>query len=191
MWVYDQTTLAFLAVNNAAVRRYGYTADEFLKMDLLDIQSSQDSEHRSRAPGPASELRTIGTAHHRKSDGTVISVEIIEHPIEFDGRPSALAMPRDVTEQQAAEYALKKSREQLQLAFEAANEGLWDWNVETGEGYFSPRYFMLLGYEPGEVATDHEGWRQLVHPDDLPALTQRREEQIVRQNGAFVLEYRM
>ncbi|MEO8371694.1 MAG: PAS domain S-box protein, partial [Candidatus Solibacter sp.] len=192
MWVYDQATLAFLAVNNAAVRRYGYTADEFLKMELRDIQWPEDIEHlMGWTREPAAELRTEASLQHRKRDGTIISVEIIEHPIKFDGRPAWLAMPRDITEQQEAESALKKSREQLQVAFDAANEGLWDWNVETGEGYFSPRYFMILGYEPGELPTDHEGWRNLVHPDDLPVITQQREEQIGRQNGAFAIEYRM
>ena len=192
MWVYDQATLAFLAVNNAAIRRYGYTEDEFLKMDLRDIQSPEDIEYLlGLTREPATELHTEGSLRHRKSDGTVISVEIIEHPIKFDGRQSALVIPRDITAQQEAEIALQKSRERLQLAFDAANEGLWDWNVETGEGYFSPRFFMILGYEPGEVATDHEAWRSLVHPDDLPAIAQQCAEQIGRQNGAFAIECRM
>jgi PAS domain S-box-containing protein len=192
MWIYDQTTLGFLAVNHAAVRRYGYTPEEFRGMTLRDIRPPEDLDRLLEAVRlPATDLHSAGPWRHRRRDGTILIVEIIEHPITFDGRLAALAMPRDITEQQASESALQQSRERLQLVLDAANEGLWDWNVTSGEGYFGPRFCKILGYEPDELASDHESWRKLVHPADLEPLAAKRAEQIRQNAGAFVIEYRM
>lgn len=56
----------------------------------------------------------------------------------------------------------------LEAALDALSDGLWEWNLETGEVYFSPRYYSMLGYGPGELPPAYETWRALVHPDDLP-----------------------
>jgi PAS domain S-box-containing protein len=119
-----------------------------------------------------------------------MTVEISEHPITFDGRAACLVIPRDITSEQAALAALKLSQERLQFALDAANEGLWDWDVKTGGGYFGPRYCELLGYAPTELPTGHQSWRSLVHPDDLSRITAERAEQIGR-SGSFQTEYRM
>jgi PAS domain S-box-containing protein len=77
----------------------------------------------------------------------------------------------DITGRKRVEEALLDSRERLQLALDAANDGLWDWRLDTGESYFSPRYYTMLGYEPGEFPASFESFSKLLHPDDLAALT--------------------
>ncbi|MEH1941537.1 MAG: PAS domain S-box protein [Nostoc sp.] len=67
-----------------------------------------------------------------------------------------------------AEIALKKSEERLQLALEASGDGLWDWNILTGEVYYSPLYLKMLGYNFDEFPQNFSTWERLVHPDDLP-----------------------
>lgn len=84
---------------------------------------------------------------------------------------------------------LEKS-ERLDLALNAANDGLWDWNVETGEAFFSPRYYTMLGYEPGEFPPSYASWRSLLHPEDVD-----RAEEVVNRSVAlsafFETEFRM
>jgi PAS domain S-box-containing protein len=192
MWIYDQATLRFLAVNHAAIKHYGYSQDEFLSMTLKDIRPPEDIERLlASTSAPTKDLHSEGPWRHRRRDGAILIVEIIEHPLTFDGRAASLVLPHDITEQQASQSALRESRERLQLVLDAANEGLWDWNVTTGEGYFGPRYCTILGYPPGDLASDHQAWRSLVHPNDLEAVTEKRAEQIRQNGGAFVLEYRM
>ena len=72
----------------------------------------------------------------------------------------------DVTEQKLAEQRLRDSEERFREAMEATSDGLWDWNVETGEVYYSPAYFRMLGYEDGDHAPNLESWADLLHPDD-------------------------
>jgi len=63
-----------------------------------------------------------------------------------------------------------KSERRLNLALESANEGLWDFAPRTGHIYYSPRWFGMLGYMPGEFPDTFETWSTLTHPDDLPLL---------------------
>ena len=59
------------------------------------------------------------------------------------------------------------SQERARFALEAARDGLWDWNAETGEAYFSPRYIAMLGYTPEEFPQTPDSWLSRVHKDDL------------------------
>lgn len=65
--------------------------------------------------------------------------------------------------------ALKISEERFQLAMQAAQEGLWDWNILDDSVYYSPGYWAMLGYEPGEKEESHASWVSLLHPDDKVA----------------------
>ncbi len=75
-----------------------------------------------------------------------------------------------------AEEELRLSREQFALAIEATNDGLFDWDMITGQAYFSPRYYTMLGYDSGELPASYETWQQLLHPDDLA-----HAEKIIKQ----------
>jgi len=69
-----------------------------------------------------------------------------------------------------AEAALRASEERLSLAFDAANDGLWDNDLRSGSFYASPRYADMLGYRSAEMPTDLDGIRRLFHPDDAEHL---------------------
>ena len=108
MWVYDSKTLRFLAVNEAAMRHYGYTRQEFLAMTITDIRPREDvekllSDLQSRG-GPGSPVP--GTWRHRKKAGTLIDVEITAGKVMFEGRPAALVLSHDVTERLRLEERL-------------------------------------------------------------------------------------
>jgi two-component system cell cycle sensor histidine kinase/response regulator CckA len=99
-WVYDEETLRFLAVNDAAVRQYGWTREEFLSMKITEIRPSADVDavlagirDGSSFGSPARE-----TWRHRLRDGTLIDVEISAGRLQFEGRSAALVVARDVTE---------------------------------------------------------------------------------------------
>jgi two-component system sensor histidine kinase/response regulator len=69
--------------------------------------------------------------------------------------------------QQITEERLRDSEERFQLATQAADEGLWDWNLRTGEVYMSARWKALLGYQDDEIPNTLESWTNRVHPGDL------------------------
>jgi diguanylate cyclase (GGDEF)-like protein/PAS domain S-box-containing protein len=110
MWVYDRSTLRFLAVNDAAVERYGYSRAQFFGMSIADIRPVDDVADllyslEETAP------RTITAAQrrwrHRRHDGSVMIVEISSHRQTFEGRDAQMVLVSDVTERARLEDELR------------------------------------------------------------------------------------
>jgi PAS domain S-box-containing protein len=74
----------------------------------------------------------------------------------------------DITDRKRAEIEVRRSEERLALVLEATGSGAWDWNIATGEVYFSPYWLASLGYDPAQVPRTVAFWEQLVHPEDMP-----------------------
>ena len=110
MWVYDLDTLAFLAVNNAAMHHYGYAREEFLGMTIKDIRPPEDLpslQNNLMASEGKESIDVAGGWRHRKKDGVIIDVEITSHALLFAGRRAKLVMAIDITERKRAEEKLK------------------------------------------------------------------------------------
>ena len=111
MWLFDEQTLGFLAVNDAAIAMYGYSRDEFLAMTLEEIRPHEDIEALHLAV--ADQGRTYvdaGVWRHRKKDGTVLDVEVSSNAVEFAGRPARAVLARDVTDQRRLEEQLRQAQ---------------------------------------------------------------------------------
>jgi PAS domain S-box-containing protein len=116
LWLFDRETLRFLDVNEAAVRNYGYSREEFLGMTIEAIRPSDDvSALRDRLQAGQPGLHAPTLWRHRKKDGTVIDVEITSHDVDLHGRPTRLVSAIDVTARKRAEDALR-ARERQQAA---------------------------------------------------------------------------
>lgn len=87
--------------------------------------------------------------------------------------------------------ALKMSQERLSLTISAVNDGIWDWNVQTGDAYFSPQWYTMLGYEPGEMPASYATWRSLIHPDDISQTEAKIQDHITQNIPRYTVEFRM
>ena len=168
-WVYDRTTLRFLEVNEAAVRSYGWTREEFLAMTLPDI----------RPPGEQATLQAsvaritfgavnAGSTVHCNKQGQRRQVEISSYPLEFDGHDARMVLVHDVTERYDAQEALVRSEqkyrslvEQLQDVFFRTDEnGMWT--------FLNPAWTALTGRDVAESLGTH--FLSHVHPADCATL---------------------
>ena len=120
-WVFDIETLAFLEVNQEAVRHYGYSREEFLAMTLRDLRSAEEMPKLQESLNslPAGIARA-GVWTHRKKDGSLIRVEVFNYPVMFHQRPARLALINDVTERQEREEMLKETSRLSALTESAA-----------------------------------------------------------------------
>ena len=120
-WVYDAETLAFLDVNDAAVRHYGYTREEFLAMSIRDIRPPAEVPRMlavAQAPHPTG--GSHGIFHHRTRSGEIIEVEVFLRDVQYEGRRAVIAVVQDVTERRRAEAALLEASRAAAAARDAA-----------------------------------------------------------------------
>lgn len=94
-------------------------------------------------------------------------------------------------QQQMIETAHRKSEERLQLALEASELGLWDWHLATGKIYRDWQWQNILGYSESEVDQHQLINNQLIHPEDLPAVTSALNAHLQGETAVYEMEFRM
>lgn len=115
IWVYNEDSLAFLAVNEAATRIYGYSRDEFLSMTADDIRPREDIPTLIiKNTDDQNELVISSPWRHKTRDGKTIYVELSSHPVVFDGKNSKLVIVNDVTERKILDEKQQRLHASLQ-----------------------------------------------------------------------------
>lgn len=107
------------------------------------------------------------------------------------GIDGALVVHLDISERKRAEMLLRDSEERLRLALEAANAGLWDREIRTGQTYFSPEWKRQLGYGQDELPGLWRTWEDLLHPDDRERALSLTEDFLADRVPHYDLEYRL
>jgi PAS domain S-box-containing protein len=135
-------------------------------------------------------LETIEVAP--RQDGTIGDFWVYKFPVPDESEQILVGgVAIDVTLQHQAEEALKFSEERLQLALEASGDGLWDWNLETGEVYLSPNYQKMLGYAPNELTINISIWEKMIHPDDKSWVLERLQNHWKDSSIQYSFDYRV
>ena len=116
IWVYDESTLRFVAVNEAATRTYGYTREQFLAMTVHDLRPKEDIPALLIKNAQDQELVISSPWRHHTNDNRIIYVELSSHPIVFDGRNSRLVIVNDVTERKLLDEKQQRLHASLQLS---------------------------------------------------------------------------
>ena len=147
MWVYDLETRRFLAVNNAAIQRYGYSREEFLTMTIEDIRPSEDVQIlRKYLENSNPHFNQAGEWRHQRKDGTIITVEITSNRLDFEGRRAVFVLAQDITERRAAETALRESEDRYRDLVDNSHELICTHDLEGRVISVNPWASRVLGY---------------------------------------------
>ena len=192
VWVYDSQSLAFLDVNESAVRFYGYTHAEFLALTIRDIRPPDElpalTAHLARLSRSQS---AAGVWTHRKKNGGLITVESFSHGIVYAGRDARIVVAVDITTRAATEENLRRSEERFQLVSCATSDAVWDWDLVANLLWWSDGFCTLFGYPRSEISPEVSWWSDLIHPDDRDRVnTSIRRAIDVPTPGAWTEEYR-
>jgi PAS domain S-box-containing protein len=180
-------------INPAAMRLCGAFAPEHLiGQSLLDVLHP-DSRARVREGVDRWMAGHAGTAIEAqilRPDTSTTQIEIVGALLDGGDGPDVQLLARDITERRRAEAALRESEERLTLAFAGAQEGVWDWNLETNAVVYSTRWKQMLGYAEHEIEAHVSAWERVLHPDDK-AFAIRLNESARRGERPYVGEFRL
>ena len=186
-----------LSWNHAAGKMFGYTEAQALGQNLTLIIPV-----RYREPHTAGMTRVLADGVDCVVGKTVELIGLTKAGLEFpmelslstwsapQGKMFAAIM-RDVTKRKRAEDALRQSEERWQFAIEGAGDGLWDWNILTGEAFYSRRYKEMLGFADEEIANTSEEWTKRIHPEDAPGVMTALQPYMDGKAGSATVEFRM
>jgi len=180
-------------VNPAAVRLFGATSpDQILGQPPLRFFHPDRHGHIKEREHQLLMGKHVPVAEETlvRLDGATRAVEVMGTLFEDPPDRAIQFIVRDITERKRTETALRESEERLLLAFAGAQEGVWDWNLETGAVVYSPHWKKMLGYTDDEIEPHVSAWERLLHPDDR-AVVREVVDGVLRGERDYTVEFRL
>jgi PAS domain S-box-containing protein len=186
-----------ITYENPAMRRT-MGVPEGIKSPVIGQKFYELASIKAALPAPIYQHMLSGATvtgeiiHYHSLLGPEVDLEVYSAPLnDVNGqREGTIILALDITERRLAAAALRESEERLHLTLEAVNDGVWDWDITTGNTIFSPRYYTLLGYELYEFPQNYAAWKSLVHPDDID-LAEREINKNIESGESYAIEIRM
>ncbi|MGC2856383.1 PAS domain S-box protein [Novispirillum sp. DQ9] len=184
------------SVNPAALTMFGYDRDDLLgrKVDALmppaDAGRHDDYMRNYAETGRAKIIGSGRQLMARRRDGSEFPVELTLSEVNLPGERLYTGILRDVSRRAEAERRLRVSEERLQRSQVFANIGSWEWNIVSGDLYWSDRIGPLFGYPPGELETSYDNFVTAIHPDDRDAVL-RAVDACVTGGADYDVEHRV
>jgi PAS domain S-box-containing protein len=154
-----------LDVNSSFCKMFGYSRPEVIGKPVMEMIAPEWKEQV---------LENIRTGYDKsyengvvKKDGTIVMLETLGKPIEYQGRHVRVTAMRDITERKQAENALRESQSRLVLAATSAQIGIWDWDIVNNEMIWDDQMFRLYGISEKPASYGVEIWKSGLHPDDI------------------------
>ncbi|MFM8321219.1 MAG: PAS domain S-box protein, partial [Chloroflexota bacterium] len=183
----------FIDANNQFLTIYHCTKEQVIghtpaELGLRDYLA-EDSELQRL-------LKQQGSFHNleweaRTADGSPLYLLLSAAIIHAGGEEHLITTTVDITARKQAEKELRETQQWLRLALEAAEIGLWDWDLVTGQPSMSSEFKNQLGYQDDELENRTSAWEALVHPDDLGPAMEKVAECLQRGDSTYYNEYRM
>jgi PAS domain S-box-containing protein len=184
----------YLEVNEAACRRLGYSREELRAMTPEAVVDTGEVPYVDALATAMDELLQAGSIVveriHLAKDGRRIPVEVSATLLDLQGKPTVIAIARDITERKQAENVLRESEERLRFTLEAAHVGTWHWDMASGRVQWSDNLEAIHGLPPGSFGGDLESFLNDVHPDDR-AQVMAAIQGAAGGEGHYHIEYRL
>lgn len=183
----------YLLVNDAAARYMGQPAGKLLGQDDRVAFPPQQAALIRAIDQRVFESGEVETNEERlnTAEGERVFLATKGPLRDTQGQTfGTFGISRDITERRQTEKALHDSEERLRLALVAAQQGLYDLNLDTGEVMVSPGYATMLGHDPHAFRETHAAWRERLHPDDRTGVFKTLENYLGGRLAAYRIEYR-
>lgn len=185
----------FIYVNPASLRLFGaVSADQLLGQPFIERVHPDDRTivaaqaaglHEREENPPAIDATCL------RLDGTPVAVEISAVSFRYNGDSCSLIFVRDNSERMRSQEALRLSEERWKFALEGAGDGIWDWNVQTGELYLSKQEMTVLGFDGEDATYSHiDAWVERQHPEDRAPRREAIQKYLSGEAPGYICEFR-
>ncbi len=182
----------YISINKGFTQIAGYTEEEVQGKTSIEINIWATDDERKKVND---ELKSKGYVENlevkfRKKDGKPVDGLMSASIIELEGVPHILSITRDITERKQAETKLHQSEERYALVIEASEQGIWDWNVETNEVFYSGQWKKQIGYKDDELKNEFDTWVDHLHPDEKEYCLNAVNSYLNHPIEHFILDFR-
>ena len=178
-------------VNPATLRLLGYKKEELINKNI-NLVLKDRADELDLTIISHSFIGNFEATYLTKTGKTIPVAFCSSYLVDNDKKITGIVcVARDITEKYLAEKALRESETRYALASRAANDGLWDWKLQSTHIYYSSRWKNLLGYQNTEIKNTPEEWFSRIHPDYLQEITQLIEQLKNKQLFQFEISYQM
>lgn len=195
--IYDEND-RLVQCNEAYKRFYETSRDLIVQGNTFEMIVRRGAERGqyAEAIGNVDAWVKQRVAQHQNANGEVIEQRLADGRwlliVEHRTPSGYIAGNRiDITELKNTAQALADSEQRWELAVSGANDGIWDWNPQTNEVFFSDRWKAMLGYRTDEVGANLEEWTSRVHPDDLEHTLSEVQRHLRGETAFYQCEHRM
>jgi PAS domain S-box-containing protein len=182
-------------VNRTELEMLGYTREEMIGQYMWKFNVGEDivrQEILEKLKGLRPPGRALQRTYRRK-DGTTLTV-LIEDRLNKDegGNITGIRCTiQDITEHKRMEGALRESEDRWQFALQGSGDGVWDWNPQTNQIYYSSQWKAMIGFRDEEVSDTLDEWEKRVHPDDSPSVKAKIGEHLRGESQIYTSEHRV
>ena len=189
----DSEEARLVDVSQTWLDTFGYSREEVIGNSIVELNLFQNREDRRQM---TEKLKKEGSLRGyevgvRTKDGDLRDFVVAADYIEFGGIRLVLMVSTDITERKRIEQQLHESEERLKFAMQGTTDGIWDWNFETDEVYFSERLETMLGYAVGSFPPNVEPWKRMIHPDDRDRVVKAVTTHLKGDSDLYETEYRL
>ncbi|WP_424494376.1 PAS domain S-box protein [Salinimicrobium sp. GXAS 041] len=192
-WIYDLDTYNILDVNQAAIDHYGYTKEEFLKLNLKDLRPQEEIARLvTDLKNVKKENRVLnfGKFIHKKKDGATITVEVYGYGLDIYNKNYRLVTCIDVSEKEAVMHKLKEKTEKLISAEAIAKLGYWELGFQPHRFFWSDEVYKIWGRKKEEFQVGFDFFERTIHPNDLDKF-RRTQKTFIETGKALDFEHRI
>ncbi len=185
-------------INHAMADLYGLTIEEARGRSMLNFSQRLSGEQRRQFMLEDQAVMRSGQTLVKQDRVVTLNQQVRWYQTTLkafvndqDESVGLIVNSVDITERKQTEIALKNSEERLQLAVDGSGDGLWDWNILTGDLYLSPHWFRLLGFAVNELPGHISTWENRLHPEDKPWVKQALDRHLRDGSVPYRFEFRL
>ena len=165
MFVLNKENLDFLSVNEAAIKLYGYSKEEFLEMNIRDLWITRDNTKVESLVEIKKEESFKVNISHKTKDGETLHLEVQSNPVQFEGREARVSILNNVTSNILAEKKLEFSERRFKSLVQEGSDLIMIMDAEGNIQYISPSSNSILGISPEKFVEIN--FLSRIHPEDI------------------------